>query len=159
MKYLITIGFALISVAAYAYACKKQALPEAIMAKFNELADGGVVTKTEIEKEDGSITYEATIKNKQEVVEIKLDAAGNVIEIEKELSAADLPQAILSALQSSYPDAEIEEAEHVTQGKLTFYEIELETSDDKEFEVKIKSDGIIISTEMDDDDDHHHHHH
>ena len=162
MKYLITIGLVLISITAYVYACKKQALPETIMAKFHELADGGTITATEIEKEDdGVITYEASIKKQQEEIEIKLDAAGNVIEIEKALSVSDLPQAVLGALQSRYPNAEIEEAELVTQGNLTFYEIELETRKDEEYEIKIKADGTILATEREgdcDDRDGHHHH-
>ena len=153
MKHIIIIVFALISLAAYTYAHKNKALPEAIRATFLELAGDGVIQKSEIEKEDdGSITYEARIQNEQGVVEIKLDAAGKVIEVEKEIAPADLPQAVREALQSGYPHSQIEAAEQVTQNTLTFYEVELETNDDTEVEIKINSDGTILSTEIECDD-------
>lgn len=60
----------------------------------------------------------------------------------------DLPPAVQAYLDSNYPNHEVEEAELETlcTGEEA-YEIELESSDDEEFEAVINSEGALLFTE------------
>jgi uncharacterized membrane protein YkoI len=135
---------------------EKSALPANIAAKFDQLAGKDKVTKYEIEKDkNGKVCYEAKIKTASGKKEIKLDADGKVIEIEKEVKVSALPKAVVDAIKAAHPKSEIEEAEHVTAGGKQYFEVEVEDADDNEIELKVSPEGKILSTkkEHDDDDD------
>lgn len=156
-KTLTLITMSLIAMTAMSHAddeVKKSALPKDIAAKFDQLAGKDKIKKYEVEKgKDGKVEYEAKIITATGEKEIKLDASGKVIEIEKEMEPKDLPEVVLKAIEKAYPKSEIEEAEHVIAGDSEFYEIELEDADDNDIELKVSVTGKILSAEKEDEDE------
>jgi uncharacterized membrane protein YkoI len=100
-----------------------------------------------MEKSGDRVYYEGEYEEENGVEhEIKVDASGMVIEVEDEMDGSRLPDSIKAAVQSKYPDAEIEEA---SLKRSTYYVVELEI-DEKEVEVKVLGNGMLLGLEEDD---------
>ncbi|MDR1654088.1 MAG: PepSY-like domain-containing protein [Prevotellaceae bacterium] len=65
---------------------------------------------------------------------------GAQVQSERDINPADLPQAVKDALSRDYPDYRIDDAEIITRGAETFYEVELEKAN-QEIELCINPDG------------------
>jgi len=99
---------------------------------------------------DGKKTeYEVILKNEGQKIDVTLTPEGMILQMEKEISAKDLPKAVTKTLKKSYPKAvfkRVEEFITVKDGKetLEFYEVLLGI-EKKTVEVKVDSGGKIIS--------------
>ena len=94
--------------------------------------------------------YEVTVKEAGKLIDITVEANGNIEGLEKEIALKDLPKAVTEALKKKYPKAVYKSAEAVYEiedGKeeLEFYEVQLKTADNQEIEANIKADGKIIT--------------
>ncbi|WP_020471925.1 PepSY-like domain-containing protein [Zavarzinella formosa] len=120
-----------------------KAIVDAVKAKFPkaELVSG------EKEKEDGKTVYEVKIKDGKTELEIKLTEEGKIVELEKEIAVKDLPKAVAEAVEAKYPKATVKEAEEVTKGEKTVYEVTVKTADGKTLEVALDPAGKILTTE------------
>jgi hypothetical protein len=66
------------------------------------------------------------------------------------MAVDDLPQEVTDALNAAYPGVEIEEAEMITRGSRTEFEVEFAVEEEEEiitYEIAIASDGEITSEE------------
>ena len=99
------------------------------------------------EKEDGKLLYEIRIKVKAQTIEVTCTEDGTVVEVEKEISAKDLPKAVAGAIDSKYPKATIKKAEEVIKGDKTAYEVLIVTADKKTVEIKYDKDGKVLEME------------
>jgi hypothetical protein len=104
------------------------------------------------ETENGKTEYEVSIKDGGKSIDVTLTADGTITGLEKEISAKDLPKAVIKTLEGKYPKATykaVEEVIDVKDGKetLEYYEVLLVTVDKKTFEVEVTRDGKIKKTE------------
>jgi uncharacterized membrane protein YkoI len=127
-------------------------VPKAVMDAIKARFPGGEVTSVEKETEDGNVVYDVELKHKGRKYEMDIREDGTVIEIEKEIPAKDLPEAVSKALDAKYPKATIKEVMEIykvkgKEEKLAEYEVTLETAEKKTVEVKASLDGKSIKGE------------
>jgi uncharacterized membrane protein YkoI len=157
-------GLMLISVGGIVQAKEKEEkiaidkLPKAVIEAVKKRFPDAKLESAEKETEGGKIVYEVELEQKDEELEVELTADGTILEIEQEISVKDVPKAVHDALMAKYPKSEFEKAEKVTKVKdgkdqPAVYEVEVETADDKEYEVTVSAEGKIIEVEEEDDDD------
>jgi uncharacterized membrane protein YkoI len=121
---------------------------EAVKARFKDAELKGASK----EAEDGKVVYEVTIKLKGQNIDVTLTPEGDIVLIEKEIVAKDLPKAAAGALEAKYPKATyriVEEITKVQKGneKLAYYEVLLVTADNKKLEVEVTAAGEIVKEE------------
>ena len=135
-------------------------LPKAVTEAVKKMFPKAELRKATQEKDDGETEYEVTIKNEGKMIDVTVDADGDIEGLEKEVDLKDLPKAVKEAVKEAvskaYPKAVQKSAEAVYEiedGKeeLKYYEIRVKAEDGKEVEVKVKTDGTLV-TDADDDD-------
>ena len=100
----------------------------------------------ECEKVKGRTFYEAEYEAVDGVKhEIKLDETGQIVEIEDEIPPSQLPAAIRKKVESLHLGVPIKEAE---LKQSMYYVVELEEGE-KETEVKVLANGLILGVEKD----------
>lgn len=68
-------------------------LPQAVQATVREQSRGAVVLGLSVETENGQTFYEASLKVKGRIRDVLIDANGNVVEVEEQVTLASLPPA------------------------------------------------------------------
>lgn len=133
-------------------------VPEAVMKAFAEDYPEMGITGIETEEVDGVVHYE--IECGEGEMDVIYLADGTLFAVEEEIDVESLAQTIAEAIAASYPDGEIVEAEKITRGSETEYEIIVLVEEDEEdmaYEVvigadgKIKGDRQILDEDEDDD--------
>jgi uncharacterized membrane protein YkoI len=124
---------------------------EAVKARF----PGAEITSVEKETEEGKVVYDIELKHKDRKYEMDIQEDGTVLEIEKEIAAKNLPEAVTTALNAKYPNATIKEVMEMIkvngkEEKLYGYEVELVTADKKKLEIEFAPDGKILKSEKSD---------
>ena len=97
-------------------------------------------------------SYEVEFHREGKEVEVRYAATGEVLVLEEEIDASDLPVSLTEAVAASYPEMKIEEADRITRNKEVLYELEL-TGENIRMEAIFDSNGKMIESEDDDDDD------
>lgn len=119
-------------------------IKEAVKAKF---PDAEIVAASK-EKEDGVVLYEVNIKNKKQTIEVTATEDGKIVEVEYEITSADLPKAVTDALDKKYGKSKFHKAEDIVKGDKKYYEVLIEHADGKKkTEVQIDKDGKILLEE------------
>ena len=121
----------------------------AVKAKFPKAE----LKSAQKELEDGKTLFEVAIKNEGHNVEITVKDDGTIVEIEKEITAKDLPKAVSDALDAKYPKADIKKVEEITVGTTINYELLFVAADKKRLEVKFDKDGKVVEVEEKGDKD------
>jgi hypothetical protein len=156
MRYLLSglVAFAFFGLTARADEEKVplDKLPKAVTEAVKKRFPDAELKSAEKEKEDGKTVYEVAIENKGQKIEVTLTPEGAIIEIEKQISAKDLPKSAAEALEKKYPKATykvIEEVIKVKDGKetLEYFEILLVTADKKKVEVSVTAEGKLTKEE------------
>jgi uncharacterized membrane protein YkoI len=122
-------------------------LPKAVKDAIKKQFPKAKAVSASKEFEDKKTLYEVTIKNGDQNVQVTATPEGEIVEVEKEIAAKDLPKAVTTALSEKYPSATIKKAEEVTKGKEMSYEVLLVTKDKKTLEVKFDSKGKVVKEE------------
>jgi Putative beta-lactamase-inhibitor-like, PepSY-like len=125
-----------------------KAVTDAIKGRFPDAE----VTSVEKETEDGAVVYDVELKHKGIKHEMDIKEDGTILEIENEIPAKNLPEAVTKALDAKYPKATIKEVMEVNKvsgkdEKLDHYEVTLETAEKKSIEVTVSLDGKTIKEE------------
>jgi hypothetical protein len=92
-------------------------VPKAVMDAIKTRFPGADVTSVEKETEDGQVVYDVELKHKDRKYEMDIKEDGTILEIEKEMASADVPEAITKAVLAKYPKAKIEEVMEVNKVK------------------------------------------
>jgi uncharacterized membrane protein YkoI len=121
---------------------------DAVKARFKE-AELLAASK---ETEHDTLVYEVTVKDKGQSIDVTVTPQGEIVMIEKEITAKDLPAAVAKALEEKYAKASYKIVEEITtvekkSEKLAYYEVLLVTADKDALEVQIASDGKIVNVE------------
>lgn len=127
-------------------------VPKPVMAAFQARFKDAKATEAAREVVDGKTLYEVTFKEKGLNVDVTFSAEGELLMIEKEIAAKNLPKAAARALEDKYPKATYKIVEEIIkvekqQEKLLHYEVLLTTADKKALEVQVAADGKIVNVE------------
>jgi uncharacterized membrane protein YkoI len=124
-------------------------VPKKIMDAIKKRFPGAEVTSVEKETENGKVVYDVELKQKGRKYEMDIKEDGTIVEIEKEVAAKDVPEAVTKAVKAKYPDATIEEIMEVNkvEGKKEtpiHYEIVIVMANKKKREVVVSLDGKTV---------------
>lgn len=124
-------------------------LPKAVMDAIKGRFPDAQITSAEKETEDGKVVYDIELKSQGKKYEMDIQENGTIVEIEKEVAAKNLPEAVKKALEAKYPKATIKEIMEVNKvkGKTEtpdHYEVVLVTAEKKEVEVEVSLDGKTV---------------
>jgi len=127
-------------------------LPQKVADAVRERFPGSEMASVERETENGRTVYDVELKQKGRKYEMDIEADGNVLEIEKEIAVADLPDPVRKAVEGKYSGAVVKEAMEVNlvkerQEKPDHYELVLEQAGHKTMEVIVSLDGKRIGKE------------
>ncbi len=124
-------------------------VPAKVRATLLKLAHGATIDEVERETEGGITTYEAEWEVNGLETEVELTSNGEVIEIEKEVAAADVPAAVRALAAKKFPAGTKIEYERIT---VHVYEIEGMVGG-MEKELIVSPSGRILHAMQGDDDD------
>jgi hypothetical protein len=125
----------------------------AVKAKFPE----GKVTGAAREDEDGKVTYEVVLTDHDAQIDVGVSAAGKILEVEKTIAPAKLPEAVAVAIEAKYPKAKITKAEEVIKykegGEEKSFEVVVSVAGKDGIELKLSPKGKILEDDGDKDED------
>jgi uncharacterized membrane protein YkoI len=122
-------------------------LPKEVTAAVKKKFPDAKLVGAEKEVEKDKTTYEVSLKNKDQKIDVILTPEGKIIAIEAEITAKDLPKEVSAALDKKYPKAKIKVIEKITKDEKTSYEILLDT-DKKTVEVVFDPKGKMLQEEV-----------
>src|SRR5262249_43050949 len=141
------LGLVLLSPAARAQVTGKDLdkIPKAVMDALKSKFAKAEVTKWTKETEGGAVVYDIEFTAEGRKCEMDIKEDGTIINIEREIKAKDLPEAVKKAVEAKYPKSTLKEIMEIMDVKdkkevLHGYEIVLETADKKEVEVTVAPD-------------------
>jgi hypothetical protein len=122
-------------------------LPQAVQATVREQSRGAFVRGLSIETENGQTFYEASLKVNGRIRDALIDADGNVVEIEEQVTLAALPPAARAEIAKRAGKGRILSVESITKNSaVVAYEARLRTAG-KISEIKVDPDGKPLSPE------------
>lgn len=100
---------------------------------------------------DGTDAFEIELENSNDdEIELTFDAEGNFLYSETEIEVSELPEAVVSGINSAYNSPMIKEAERLNMADDSVqYEVEVKNGSTK-LEVLVATDGSIICEQEDD---------
>jgi len=132
-------------------------IPASVAATVKQRFASATVKGAAKETEHGKPVYEVTLDDAGRNVDATLTPSGELVLIEKTISASELPAPVSSALTKKYAGATyrtVEEIVEVTGAseKLTYYEVALVTAKKHSKEVRVTPDGAKVTEEDDEDE-------
>lgn len=122
-------------------------LPQAVQSTVREQSRGAVVRGLSIETENGQTFYEASLKIKGRIKDMLIDADGNVVEVEEQVTLASLPPAARAEVVKRAGKGLILTVESITKNKaIIAYEAHVKTAG-KISEIKVDPDGKPLTPE------------
>jgi uncharacterized membrane protein YkoI len=122
-------------------------VPGPILAAVKKQFPGAKLVAAGKEKEDGKTVYEVSLQYKGHNYDVTATPEGKVVEVEKEITAGDLPKAVKGALDARYPKATLKKVEEITKDDKVAYEVLLVSAEKKTIEIKLDSRGKVLETE------------
>ena len=120
-------------------------LPVAVQAKLADDKDN--IKEIEKEKEGGRVVYEVELKTDGKETELTLDAEGNVLEVEQEVTLDEVPAPVKTIISALAFGGKIEKiSKEIEDGKTT-YEAEIQR-DDLELEIEMDANGNVLKIEV-----------
>ncbi len=129
-------------------------LPAAVQKAAREAFPGAKIGKCEKEREHGRVQYEVKLTVGGREVEVEMDAHGNVLEQEEQLSVAQMPYGIVSRIKGLVPGGQIKEACKKVKGGQALYEVDVATRQAK-LELTFDHSGKLLRIKPEDDDGEH----
>jgi uncharacterized cupredoxin-like copper-binding protein len=119
-------------------------LPAKVTAAISAKYPGAKVVGAEKEVDEGKTLFEVAIEDKGSKAEISLDAEGTIVEIERQITDKDLPEAVRKSFHADYPGGELKKIEEITVGDSISYEVLVVTTT----EVKYDTHGAVVEKEQ-----------
>ena len=146
------IALAGVTLVAVAWADEEKVAIDKLPAKVKDAVTGkfpdAKLISASKEPEDGKVLFEVTIENKSKTVQVTVTEDGNIVEVESEMDAKDLPKTVTESLDKKYGKLKFLKAEDVVKGEKTYFEVLIEHADGKKkTEVQIDKDGKILNEE------------
>ena len=122
-------------------------LPQAVQATVREQSRGAVVLGLTVETENGQTFYEASLRVKGRVRDVLIDASGNVVEVEEQVTLASLPPAARAEIVRQAGKGRILMVESITKNNaIVAYEAHVKTAG-KISEIKVDPYGKTLPPE------------
>ena len=118
-------------------------LPQVVKKVIATAYPGSRIHQAEIF--DDKSGYELEVAHDGHKIDVDIRDDGSIIKAEREIRIADVPDPVTAAIQAAHPDAKIEEAEEVTVGGVTVFEIDFETGGKKR-RLSLRLDGTPAPT-------------
>jgi hypothetical protein len=119
----------------------KSDLPSAVQKTADEQSQGATVKGYSKEIENGKVEYEVELMVNDHSKDVTMDAQGNVVEVEEEVSLDSLPAAVRRGLQQRAGQGTIRKVESLAKhGALVAYEAQVLTAG-KRSEIQVGPDG------------------
>jgi hypothetical protein len=143
---LIVLG-AVSLVSAQERKLERKDLPSAVQASVDHESAGATIKGFSTERENGIRTYEAEMMVDGHSKDISFDAAGNVLEIEEQVTFDSLPASVRSSLTNLAGTGKVTKVESLTKkGRLVAYEAVV-TTGTKHREVQVGPNGEKLKRE------------
>jgi hypothetical protein len=131
---------------------KMKDLPQAVQKTVREQSQGATIRGFAKEIKGGQTFYEVELRVKGHSEDVLMDPSGAVVEIEEEIALASLPSVVKTAIEKQAGKGKIILVESITKNAaVEAYEAQIK-SGRKISEVKVSSDGQLISIESDGDE-------
>ena len=117
-------------------------LPTAIVDTLDARFPGAEVVEAELSIEDGTPEYDVTAEWGGHLIGLTMMADGRIIEMERAVTAGELPRPVLEWVQQNFPGAVIDEADFVTQAGTESYELLIATPGQQAFEATLRVQGV-----------------
>lgn len=154
MKRTLFVGLLLLAcgaffgVSAQERKLERKDLPAAIEKTVARESAGAIIRGFSTEKENGITTYEAEMSVDGHSKDVSMDAKGNVLEVEEEVSMDSLPESAKNALMAKAAGGTIGKVESLTKrGKLVAYETVV-TTGKKRHEIQVGPNGENLKREQ-----------
>ena len=113
-------------------------VPDSVQSSFQNLY---AETSVKWEVENGLYKAELWVKGKEVDVYFKPD--GTWVRTDSDFSPMGLPTAVVSYVETNYPDYRIDDADYVETPTGNYYEIELEKNGTRDVYLKITEEGAL----------------
>jgi hypothetical protein len=119
---------------------------DAVKARFK---DAKLTSAAKEQNDEGQLVYEVSMDFEGQTIDMVLAPEGNILIIEKTITAENLPSAVAKTLDDKYPKADYKRLEEVIKVKgsierLAYYEAVLVTAEKTQLEVELTVDGNIV---------------
>lgn len=126
-----------------------ESIPDIVMDALKTKFPDAKIQKWEKEDEDDLVLYDIEFKKGDSKFEADIREDGTIHNWEKEIEAANLPEAIKKLIEDEYPDAELEEIMEIStiqEGNdvLEEYELVLRLADEQKIEITLAPDGQLL---------------
>lgn len=126
---------------------RKADLPAAVQKTADEQAKGATVRGYSKETEDGQPEYEVQLTVNGHSKDVSIDASGNLLEVEEQVTLEKLPAEVREALQKKAGSGKITKVESLTKkGTLVAYEAHVLTAG-KRSEAQVGPTGKLLDHE------------
>lgn len=127
-------------------------VPKPVMETVKTRFKDADVTGAAKEEEEGKVVYEVTIKHKGQKIDVTLTPEGELLMIEKTITAKELPKAVSGTLAEKYGKATYKIVEEIfevkkKEEKLAYYEVLLVKADKSALEVQVTAEGKVVNEE------------
>jgi hypothetical protein len=144
----MALGFLVLGVRADEVPVPLDKVPKPVLEAVKKRFPAGQLKEASKEGEGDKLVYEVSVTLAGKNIDITLTPAGSITLIEKEIAAADVPEAVAATIKKEYPQTKfktIEEIIKVADGKesLEYYEFHGASADGKELEVEVLPDGKL----------------
>ena len=125
-------------------------VPKAVVEAFEKAYPNAEAVEFEKEMIGDRTVYEVEYKENDKDHEILFDTDGVILRKEETIDVKLLPEPIVQAISSAYPQVFIKEAEMLLgpDGTITGYEVEIRTAG-KKLELELDAHGKILEAEED----------
>ena len=127
-------------------------LPDFVVAAVSAALPDARLIAASREEEENEVSYEVLVENEEGIFEVDVSIDGVVLEIEpaaddeRLISATDLPQAVLDAVEATVPGGRITEAVRESVRGEVIYDVEVDVRGEK-FDLEIAPDGTVLDVE------------
>jgi len=131
---------------AHHHSVKLEQVPDAARAVIQTHTAGAEICRIKQKQKDGQTVYKVKYKKDGREHELKVSAAGDLLELEEKVTLDELPAAVRATVEEETAGGEIKKLEKETEGGKTFYEVKFK-KDGKKHEVEINPDGSVLKRE------------
>lgn len=133
-------------------------LPKSVVDSVQSHFPGAKIKKAMTEKGDDDVLYEVSFQVNGHLIEVTLEQNGEIEEVERTVELKDVPSAVLELVAKKYPDSQLMSVEAIfemddQQEELEYYEVQVQLTDKKTIEVKVKYEVEIVGKDAESDDE------
>jgi hypothetical protein len=134
------------SLPAYAQKVTKKNVPTVVISAFEKSYPSAKVKGYSKEMEGDKVSYEIECMVGAVHHDVSYYADGSLVVDEASIKIAELPEAVMKAIQATYPKCRIQSSEKLTSGSGVGYEV-IVKSGKKIHEMEFDASGKVVNTE------------